>query len=107
MVVADVRHVAGADIRARSMWESVLSAAAEDGNAYIVNRYLEEAERSGLDRRELTDALLAACKIGQAEIARTLIAAGANAKYRDRRSGKSILMYAARSGSVETVQVLI
>ncbi len=105
--VADLLLEAGADITARTESESVLSAAAEDGLAYIVKRYLEETERSGLDRRELTEALLAACKNGQAEIARTLIAAGGNAKYRDRRSGWSILMYAARSGSVETVQVLI
>lgn len=105
--VADLLLEAGADITARTESESVLTLAAEDGLAYIVNRYLEERERSDLDRRELTEALLAACNNGQAEIARTLIAAGGNAKYRDRRSGWSILMYAARSGSVETVRALI
>ncbi len=105
--VANLLLEAGADITVHTYRDSILTLAAKKGLLGMVKRYLDEKERSGLDSRHLTAALGAACANGHAEIARALIAAGGNAKHRDRRSGWSILMHAARSGSVETVRALI
>ena len=101
----------GADPNRGSRKQSPLHLAAERGQDDVVQMLLDQTFHAGADT-EKTDShgctpLMRACDMNHEAVARTLLAAGANARARERTLRSTPLLLAATKGHVGVVEALL